>query len=241
MQPTYADEDYVNNRLAIMWKQIATHFRDYNDYLLFAGTNEVHVEGDYGTPTEEYYTVQNGFNQTFVDAVRSTGGRNVYRHLVVQGYNTNIGHTVNFAVMPQDVVEGRLMMEVHYYDPYNFTINENSTITQWGMNATNPSLTETWANESYADQQFQKMKSNFVDKGYGVILGEYGTLARPEVAHYAQYREYYMEYITQSMVEHDLVPFVWDNGPTSSMGLFNRSSTEQAHPDIINAIVKAVQ
>jgi len=138
MQPTYEDEDYVNNRLAIMWKQIATHFRDYNDYLLFAGTNEVTVEGFFGTPTVEYYTVQNGFNQTFVNAVRATGGRNVYRHLVVQGFNTNIDHTVNFAIMPDDVVSERLMMEVHYYDPYNFTINENSTITQWGINATDP-------------------------------------------------------------------------------------------------------
>ncbi len=58
MQPTNADKDYVNNRLAIMWQQIATHFRDYDDHLLFAGTNEVMVEGDYGTPTAEYYTVQ---------------------------------------------------------------------------------------------------------------------------------------------------------------------------------------
>src|SRR5690606_33567511 len=95
MQPTYAQQNYVNNRLAIMWEQIANRFRDYDDRLLFAGTNEVMVEGDYGTPTEEYYTVQNSFNQTFVTTVRATGGRNATRHLVVQGFNTNIDHTVN--------------------------------------------------------------------------------------------------------------------------------------------------
>ena len=243
MQPTYDDEEYVNNRLAIMWEQIATHFRDYNDYLLFAGTNEVTVEGFFGTPTVEYYTVQNGFNQTFVNTVRSTGGRNVYRHLVVQGFNTNIDHTVNFAVMPRDVIEDRLMMEVHYYDPYNFTINENSTITQWGMNATDPNLTETWANEEWVNEQFEKMKTNFVDQGYGVILGEYGTLARLTVDHHAQFREYYTEYVTQSMVDHGLVPVIWDNGAigNNGMGLFNRSTSEQVYPEIINAIIKAVQ
>jgi len=87
------------------------------------------------------------------------------------------------------------------------------------------------------------MKTNFVDKGYGVILGEYGTLARTDVDHHALYREYYTEYVTQSMVDHGLVPIIWDNGGTGNlgMGLFRRSTGEQIYPDIINAIVKAAQ
>ena len=113
-----------------------------------------------------------------MNAVRSTGGRNYYRYLLVQGFNTNIDHTNNYFVMPADVTEKRLMVEVHYYDPYNFTINANSNITQWGKWATNPSKRETWANESYADNQFQKMKTKFIDKGYAVVLGEYGVISR---------------------------------------------------------------
>jgi endoglucanase len=243
MQPTYDDQDYVNKRLAAMWLQIARHFRDYDDHLLFAGTNEVMVEGDYGTPTKEYYTVQNGFNQTFLTTVRSTGGRNAYRYLVLQGFNTNINYTVSFAVMPDDVIENRMMMEVHYYDPYNFTLNENSTITQWGKDATDPSLTETWANEAYADTQFQKMKSNFIDKGYAVILGEYGAISRTDVPQHAEYRRYYIEYITQSLVGHGLVPFYWDNGYTGNrgFGIFNRTTGEQTEPDIVKAITGAAE
>ncbi|MEI8631953.1 hypothetical protein P4S72_07365 [Vibrio sp. PP-XX7] len=42
--------------------------------------------------------------------------------------------------------------------------------------------TESWANESYVDTQFQKMKSNFVDKGAGVILGEYGAISHLDVS-----------------------------------------------------------
>ena len=114
MQPTYGQQDYVNDRLEKMWIQIALHFRDYDDHLLFAGTNEVMVTNDYGTPTVEYYTVQNSFNQTFVDAVRSTGGRNAYRNLVVQTFNTNIDHGISFLTLPEDTTEGRLMVEVHY-------------------------------------------------------------------------------------------------------------------------------
>lgn len=249
MQPTYEQQDYVNNRLAVIWQQIAVYFRDYDDHLLFAGTNEVMVEGDYGTPKKEYYTVQNSFNQTFVNTVRSTGGCNYYRHLIVQGFNTNINYTVSFFTIPQDVVENRLMVEVHYYDPYNFTINENTTITQWGMNATDPSKTETWANESYADAQFQKMKTSFVDQGYAVILGEYGAIARLNLGsdelneEHAEFRRYYIEYITESICKHGLVPFYWDAGYAGdhSMGLFNRETGEQVYEEIIEAIMEAVE
>ena len=246
MQPTYAMQDYVNNRLAIMWHQIAVHFRDYDDRLLFAGTNEVMVEGDYGTPIPEYYTVQNSFNQTFVSTVRSTGGRNYYRHLVVQGFNTNINNTVSFFKAPYDPTADRLMVEVHYYDPYNFALNTASSITQWGKYATDPAKTENWANEAYADSQFQKMKAKFVDHGLGVVLGEYGAVSRTNLgsavlnAEYAMYRRYYVEYITQSIVKKESVPFYWDSGYTGdhAFGLFNRYSGAQAHPDMIKAIIR---
>jgi endoglucanase len=240
MQPTYDQQNYVNDRLERMWKQIATHFRDYGDHLLFAGTNEVMKDGDYGTPTKEYYTVQNSFNQTFITAARKTGGKNVFRYLVVQGFNTNIDHAVNFAKIPDDVVEDRMLMEIHYYDPYNFALNENSNISQWGSIATDPSLTETWANESYVDNQFNKMKTNFIDKGIGVILGEYGAIARTNVEGHEVFRKYYLEYITQSAVNSGLTPVYWDNGYTGNhaFGLFDRATGTQAHPELIEVIVK---
>lgn len=244
MQPTTAQQAYVNNRLALMWKQIAIHFRDYDDHLIFAGMNEVMVNGDYGTPKSSYYAAHNSYIQTFVTAVRSTGGRNVYRHLAVQGFNTNIGYTISGFIIPTDVTPSRLMVEVHYYDPYNFTINTGTGYTtQWGNNAT--IKTDTWANESYADGQFQSMKTKFIDKGYAVILGEYGVVARlnlgsPEFnASFAGYRRYYMQYITRSIERHGLVPFYWDNGGTGNngMGVFNRSTGAQVYPDIIKAVV----
>jgi endoglucanase len=248
IQPTYSQQEYVNKRLAAMWQQIAVRFRDYDDHLLFAGTNEIMVTGNYGTPTKEYYTVQNGYNQTFVNAVRSTGGCNHYRHLLVQGFNTNINNTLSFFTAPKDVVPNRLMVEVHYYDPYNFTINSNSTITQWGKNATNSQKTETWANEAWADDQFNKMKINFIDKGYAVILGEYGVIARTNLGstqlneEYAGYRRYYMNYVTGSMVKNGVVPIYWDNGGTGNFGfgLFNRTTGAVVYQDIIKAIMDAV-
>lgn len=55
--------------------------------------------------------------------IRSTGGRHYYRYLAVQGFNTNIDHTINYFTMLNDVVEKKLLIEVHYYDPFQFTID----------------------------------------------------------------------------------------------------------------------
>jgi endoglucanase len=243
IQPTDADKDEVNLRLAAMWEQIATHFITYDERLLFAGTNEVMVEGDFGTPIEEYYTAQNSFNQTFVDTVRATGENNATRYLIVQGFNTNIGHTVNFAVVPTDPTDARLMMEVHYYDPYQFTIfTDNDNYWQWGAIATNPNATAGWGNEDWVDAQFQAMKTTFVDQGIPVILGEYGVVSRPAVAGHEAYRAYWNEYITQSAVNCGMVPIYWDNGFTGEhgMAIFNRTDNTPFNQDIIDAIISAV-
>ncbi|WPR73463.1 cellulase family glycosylhydrolase [Algoriphagus sp. NG3] len=238
MQPTFAQQDYVNERLEKMWVQIALNFRDYDDHLLFAGTNEVMVEGDYSTPKPEYYQVQNSFNQTFVDAVRSTGGRNTFRNLVVQTFNTNIDHGINFFDMPEDATSGRLMVEAHYYDPYEFALQENESITQWGGNATDPSKKASWGDESHADSQFLKMKTAFVDQGVPVLLGEFGAVDK-KAAENHQYRKEYLTYLTQSMISNEIVPFYWDNGFAGDYGfaLFNRETGEQLYPDLIKAVV----
>jgi endoglucanase len=245
MQPTYANQATANARITKFWTQIANNFKTYDDYLLFAGTNEVMVDGDYGTPTVEYYTVQNGFNQAFVNAVRATGGYNASRHLVVQGFNTNIDHTVNFFTVPSDSATKKLMVEMHYYDPYNFTLNESSdTIWQWGSIATSAGNTETWANESWVDTQMGRMKTRFIDGlGMGVLMGEYGAISRTSVDSAQKYRTYWDQYITRAAFTRGIVPVYWDNGYTGNhtMGLFNRSTGAQVHGGVISTIVNAAK
>jgi len=241
--PTYANQPVANARLAKLWTQIANYFKDYDDYLLFAGTNEVMFPGDYGPPTAEYQNVQNGFNQVFVNAVRATGGNNAKRHLVVQGFNTNIDSTYNGFIKPADSATNRLFLEVHFYDPYNFALNDKSNIWQWGAIATDPAVTETWANEAYVDAQFQKMKAGFVDKGVPVLLGEYAAMLRSDHDPAGTYRTYWDKVITKSAIQHGLVPVYWDNGYPANhqMGLFDRASGAQSFPDVIGAIVGAAQ
>ena len=244
MQPTFKQQPVANARLAKYWTQIANAFKDADDRLLFAGTNEVMVDGDYNAPSAEYCSVQNGFNQVFVKTVRATGGNNAKRHLIVQAFNTNINHAPGCnATLPADTAANRLFMEVHYYDPFNFTINGKSKTWQWGSIATDPSATDAWADESYVDAQMQKMKTTFIDKGVPVLMGEYAAMLRTSFDPSGKYRTYWDQAITRSAFRHGLVPVYWDNGYTADheMGLFNRATATQAFPDVISAIVGATK
>jgi len=226
--PTYAKQVAVNAKQKALWEQIAVYFRGYDEHLLFAGTNEVHA--DYNAPTTENNTVQQSYNQTFVNAVRSTGGKNAYRNLIIQSYNTNIGYAVSYLKIPTDAVSNKLMVEVHYYDPWDFCGDTTSSIYLWGTSYTQYGSISTWGQEDYVQSQFQSMKTNFVDKGYPVILGEFGamrrlTLTGTTLTNHLASRAYYLQYVAQHAKQYGLVPFIWDNGSTGDkgMGIFNRA------------------
>lgn len=242
-QPNFSNQAAINEKLAALWKQIAVWFRDYNDYLLFAGTNEVHVEGDYGTPSAENIEVQNSFNQTFVNTARATGGRNAYRHLIVQAYNTNIEYATNYLNMPADTTTNRLMTEVHFYDPYDFALQEDYGYkTQWGSPFAGGDVS-SWGQEDWVNYAFGLMKTNFIDKGIGVIIGEYGAILRSALTsglqEHIEARNYYLEYVSKAARNNQLVPFYWDNGNTGNngFGLFNRYTGAIVYQDAVNAII----
>jgi len=214
--PTSAFQSVVNSKQRAYWTQIANAFKDYDQHLLFAGTNEVHA--NYGTPTPENNTVQQSFNQTFVDAVRATGGANASRTLVVQAYNTNIAHGLKFLALPRDPTPGRLVVEVHFYDPYDYTLNAKGTCRYWGAPypAQNPC---SWADQTYVDALFREVKARWVAQGVPVIIGEYGVSRRSHID--LASRQYYLHYINQAAALNGIKTFYWDNGvPPDRDGAF---------------------
>lgn len=163
-----------------MWRQIAEYFRDYSDYLIFESANEELGGGfDADSPCycqdsvasylsdDERYALANRINQAFVDTVRATGGNNARRFLLIAGYNTNIAQTLDGRFhMPADPAAHRLMVSVHYYDPWSYCGAADATgATPWGKVADYEGMFETLSG----------MRA-FVDAGYGVVIGEYGAL-----------------------------------------------------------------
>ena len=83
------------------------------------------------------------------------------------------------------------------------------------------------------------MKTKFIDEGIAVILGEYGAIARTNIAGHEQYREYYLDYVTESAQSAGLVPFYWDNGDQGQNGfaIFERSTGEILYPEMVEALI----
>lgn len=221
--PLYSYQEAVNQKQNAYWTQIANTFKNYDERLLFAGTNEVHA--DYGTPSAEHIAVQQSYLQTFVDAVRATGGNNASRTLVVQTYNTNIWHGLDYFSLPSDTIANRLIVEVHHYDPYDYTLNPSGSCLYWG--APYPSQGAcTWAQEAYHDDLFARAKAEWIDQGVPVIIGEYGVATRPNLN--LASRQYYLEYVNRAAAANGIKTFYWDNGvqpsQTNGFALFDRSS-----------------
>ncbi len=232
---TDANDAAVRTRFVSVWRQIAAKFVDYGEELLFESMNEIH--DGYGNPNPKYFETVNRLNQAFVEVVRASGGNNAKRHLVVPGYNTNIDHTLKGFKLPTDPTPGRLILSVHYYDPYLFALMGQKNT--WGKASPG---NDGWGQEDFVVTQFDKVKQHFVDKGTPVIIGEYGACQQDG---FEDYRRYYMEYVTKAAVDRGLLPIYWDNGGEGSggekFGLFRRSANAPLHPKILDAMMRAAK
>ncbi len=238
----------IKAKYEAVWKQIAEKFKDYDEHLIFESMNE-EFNNDYGKPDAEAYANINDYNRIFTDTVRSTGSNNTKRWLLIPGWNTNIDYTVGdygFEI-PEDSkcdADGkRLMISVHYYDPYNFTLEENITSckSQWGKYATEDF--DNWGQEDYVDAQMKKLNDTFVSKGYPVVIGEMGAVDRSTYKEKnAGYRRYWYEYVVKASKANGAIPVYWDNGWDGKNGfaLFDRTACTPLHPEIIEALMRAI-
>jgi endoglucanase len=230
---TEENDAAVRAHFGTVWTQIAKHFSDYGEELLFESMNEVH--DGYGTPDPRHFAFINDLNQQFVSLVRASGGNNAKRHLIVPGYNTNIDHTIEGFKLPADPVPNRLILSIHYYDPYLFAL-EGKTHA-WG--SASPGR-DNWGQEDFVVAQFDKLKSTFVDRGVPVLIGEYGATRQ---AGFDDYRRYYVEYVTKAAVDRGMLPVFWDNGASGSggekFGLIERRTNSVLYPDLMNAMRRA--
>lgn len=213
-----------------MWQQIAERFRDYSDYLIFESANEeLGGRFDENSPLycsdsvvtylndDERYALTNEINQTFVDVVRATGGNNATRFLLIAGYGTNIDQTCDDRFqMPKDTVDSKLMVSVHYYDPWSYCgASSAASATKWGK----------VSDYEYMDQQLAKM-TKFTEAGYGVVIGEYGALPCSDGL-----KDNTLAYHTaflDACTKYNLTNCLWD-----CSGLYKRVSQTFADDDIL--------
>ena len=249
--PTDTYKEINCTKLALLWKNIASAFADYDSRLAFAGTNEVHVKGEWGKPTDKNLKVQNAYNQTFVDAVRATGGNNAKRHLIVQTYACNpwFGIDNGDFIIPTDL-DGNgnnyMSVEFHFYQPWSYAgYPENEThYDYWGA-AYKDAGTTPPENEDWMTKFFEDVVNTWSNKGLGIVIGEWGVTNRNTTnpGEVQSNMSYYCNFLTKEAHNRGFSTFVWDNnkfnyGP-ENYGIFDRRNSMTVNaPWILNGIYK---
>ena len=247
------DEYKVKNceKLALLWKNIATEFADYDSRLAFAGTNEVHVKDNWKEPTNDNLIVQNAYNQTFVNAVRNTGGNNAKRHLIVQTYACNPWYGIyneKFKI-PTDLAgngNNYMSVEFHFYQPWSYAgYPENEThYDYWGA-AYKDAGTTPPENEDWMTEFFEDVVDTWSSQGLGIVIGEWGVTNRntSNPGEVQSNMSYYCNFLTKEAHNRGFSTFVWDNnkfdyGP-ENYGIFDRRNSMTVNaPWILNGIYK---
>lgn len=237
-----ANQVQVNQRQNAYWTQIANYFKDYDEHLLFASANEPNVNNAAGM------SILLSYHQTFINAVRATGGNNSSRTLIIQGPSTDIDKTNNLMnTMPTDQIADRLIVEVHYYTPWQFCgLTQDASwgrmFYYWGTgyhSTTDVTRNATWGEESDMENLFSLMKTKFIDNGIPVIIGEYAAFRRTisppsdQALHNASI-EYFHRYLVESAMNKGMITYHWD----VNMGLFNRSTGAVRDRALLDAIMQ---
>lgn len=233
-----ADEDTYKkekSRFASLWKQIAEEFKDYDDHLLFEGYNEMldplsswcfasfAASGNYNaTIAASAYKAINGYAQTFVDAVRSTGGNNAERNLIVSTYgacsgsgswNSHLLEPITQLNVPDDEANNHIIMEVHSY----------------------PSIKNLSSAKNEVSKMFKDLDTYIIkQKGVPVIIGEWGSSESDAYTNYRDNKIAFCQYFVEQAKARNIPTFYWmglSDGESRSVPQFNE-------PELVNAIVK---
>lgn len=214
-----------------LWKQIAETFKDYDQHLLFEAYNEMlddynswcfasyKAPGSYNaTSAADSYKALNNYALSFVNSVRSTGGNNPKRNLVINTYaasngagnwNVHLLEPLKELKIPSDPAgTGHIAVQVHCY----------------------PNISNLSSAKTEMNQMFKDLKTYFIDKGAPVIIGEWASSnVDASVPDYDANRTNYLNFVTyfvQKAKEYNAATFYWmglSDGSYRSLPAFNQA------------------
>lgn len=221
--PTYDKLEVVGDKIEKLWIQISKRFKGYGDHLIFETINEPRYEGapkEWKGGTKEERDCVNRYHKIALDAIRSTGGNNSLRHIMISTYAAS---TVNSAmddlIIPND--DKRTMVSIHSYYPYEFCLDGKRS--DWGSDADKQKL----------DIELDRIYNKFVVKGIPVVMGEWCAYNQDNLEDRVRHAKYYSE----GCLSRNICPVYWDVGVKKGSGLINRYSFEWFFPELVDAVL----
>ncbi len=223
-----------------IWTQMAEAFADCDEHLILESMNEPRLVGTnwewnmnrYDPTCRDAADCINRLNQLFVDTVRSSGGNNLTRYLMVPAYCANPDYACfDEFVLPTDTADNRIIVEAHAYTPYDFALNTVSKAADFDPEK----LSMTSQIGGFMNKLYQK----FIRNGIPVVIDEYGALNK---GGNLQSRVNFAAYYVASASTRGMTCCWWDNcnftGSGEQFGLIDRRTCTWVYPDIALAIRK---
>ena len=228
-----------------VFKQISLAFNNgYDHHLIFEGLNEPRLIGTQfewnykkGEPLcEEASSVLNEYLKLIVRAIRTSGGNNEKRFIMVTPLSAAYSSAVNQDfIFPGDSAYNptnpKILLSVHMYLPYNFAMNPDMSYV---------TFEEAYANELYSG--FKNLYEKFVLRGHNVIIGEMGITNKNNTEERVKWAEYYIS----ASRKFNIPCVVWDNeyfdntkSAGENFGLYKRGEGKWVPDELIDAYVKA--
>lgn len=231
--PTEDNYEAASDRLKKVWTQIGNYFENYDEHLIFEGLNEPRVIGsgeEWAGGSDATREVVNKLDADFVSTIRSLGGNNKLRHLMIPGYAASSSEVALKALkIPEN--DDKLIVSVHAYIPYNFALSDSKQANKW--------IACKGGFTTDIDNLADLLKTLFTDKGQAVIIGEFGARSKDNEKYRAEWAKYYVTRMNTIGV-----PCVWwDNGAFTGsgelFGLFDRRTLEWRFPLVKDALISA--
>ena len=213
-----------------IWSQIAERFQEYDQRLLFESMNEPRLIGEadeWSDGTLRSREIINELNEIFVRTIRGSGGENSDRYLILPTYCAKpYEKALKDFIMPE---EKGLIVSIHLYSPYNFTLNMEGT-SDFDYN--NPSDTEE------INKIFDNIDKFFISRDVPVIITEFSAVDKKNERQRAEW----VSYVRKRAEALGIACIWWDAGPREEEGkpfpLYNRYTGKWLFPDLLEALTE---
>lgn len=226
-----------------VWEQIATEFASYDNHLIFEVLNEprcIGTDWEWGwyssgeaSTAKKYCDIITSYEQVGLDKIRSISG-NENRFVMVPGYAASGTNQVALGVytLPTDSATDKLLLSTHAYSPNGFALSadmDQASFDQTGKNDLNAI--------------FSYLKTNYTDKGIGVVMGEASATDKNNTAERIKWAQYYFGKARDASIPVVLWDncVVWGEGDDGAErhGHFDRKNLKWYQPELIKAMVEA--
>lgn len=224
----YKNYEKLFNIVKVQWEQIGKYFIDYNEKLIFSFLNEPRDYDDNGLDGESYH-ILNDINDYYVKMIRSLGGNNRYRHLMLTlGWGKISGDAYEYYKIPKD---DYVIIDVHCYNPFGFVHDDN-------FNEVSFTLKE----DLYKSEILEKMETinnNFIEKGIPVVISEFGSRDKNN----SEERGKWLDYYVSCAKSFGIKCFIWDCAKVHidreyTFGLINRETYEWVFKEYTDVLEK---